>query len=147
MARKTMKKNRRTRKPKLNLVNVGQTVVVANEITSTMFNTNIVQFLTGNTTGSSANGLAYGSDGSALMSLPELLGIGPSVKFGGNYGTGRSFSTQWRANLAANGGAGMLAAKVILIPVAFKIGKAVTSPLRREVGKGLKFIGIKGVTV
>ena len=138
-----MKKTRRTRKPKLNLVNVGQTVVVANAITSTMFNTNVVQFLTGQTGGANT----YGADGSSIMSLPELLGIGTSVKFGGNYATGRSFSTQWRANLAANGGAGMLAAKVVLIPVAFKIGKAVTSPLRREVGKGLKYIGIKGVTV
>ena len=143
MARKRMKKTRRTRKPKLNLVNVAQTVVVANAVTSTMFNTNVVQFVTGQT--SSPN--AYGSDGSSIMSLPELLGIGPSVKFGGNYDTGRSFSTQWRANLAANGGAGMLAAKVVLIPVGFKIGKALTVPLRREVGKGLKFIGLKGVTV
>ena len=143
MARKRMKKTRRTRKPKLNLVNVAQTVVVANAVTSTMFNTNVVQFLTGQT--GAAN--SYGADGSSIMSLPELLGIGTSVKFGGNYGTGRSFSTQWRANLAANGGAGMLAAKVVLIPVGFKIGKALSAPLRREVGKGLKFIGVKGVTV
>ena len=74
MARKRMKKTRRTRKPKLNLVNVAQTVVVANAVTSTMFNTNVVQFLTGQT--GAAN--SYGADGSSIMSLPELLGIGSS---------------------------------------------------------------------
>ena len=98
-----------------------------------MFNTNLVQFMTGNT--GSAN---YGSDGSSVLSLPELLGIGDRVAFGGNYGTGRSLQTELVRNFKANWP--MMAVGVVGIPiianVAMKlIRKPIILPANRMISK------------
>ncbi len=104
-----------------------------------MFNTNLVQFATGNTGNSK-----FGSDGSYTLSLPELLGVG-SVPFGGNYGTGinlqsaltRNFKENWMSMLAG----------VVLIPVAATaITRIIKKPIINPTNRMLKnTFGIKEV--
>ena len=129
----TKSTRRRRSKPKTNLGNLAVSALVANSVTQGMFNTNLVQFMTGNT--GSAN---YGSDGSSVLSLPELLGIGDRVAFGGNYGTGRSLQTELVRNFKANWP--MMAVGVVGIPiianVAMKlIRKPIILPANRMISK------------
>jgi len=101
-----------------------------------MFNTNLVQFMTGNT-----GSAAYGSDGSSVLSLPELLGIGDRVDFGGNYGTGRSLQTELVRNFKANWG--MMAIGVIGIPIAANVAmKLIRKPIILPANRMLKNVGL-----
>tara|TARA_R110000803_G_scaffold210646_1_gene283020 strand:- start:1818 stop:2237 length:420 start_codon:yes stop_codon:yes gene_type:complete len=139
MARRKVKaKSRRKSNTQVNLLGIAESALIANVITTGLFNTNLTQFVTGNT-GSSK----FGSDGSSVMSLPELLGVG-SVKFGGNYGTGKSFTTQVKANFEASWFG--MAQQLILIPVGFKVAKKLTNQPRRTANKMLKMTGL-GVKV
>ena len=138
MARKKTKSKRRTT-PRFNIVNASQAALLANAITQGMFNTNLVEFFTGNTKG----GRPFGADGASVISLPELLGFG-SVPFGGNYGNS-TLTAELRNNLKKNGL--MMAGSLILIPVGFKVGKELTGVVRREANKGLRMIGLKKVMV
>ena len=84
----------------------------------------------------------FGSDGSSVMSLPELLGVG-SAKFGGNYGTGRSFQTQIVENIKTNGFG--MATQLVVIPIAFRVGGKLLSKPRNITNKMLKMssLGVK----
>ena len=86
------------------------------------------------------NGSSYGSDGSSVMSLPELLGVGSS-KFGGNYGSGRSFQTEVVRNLKANWL--MLTVGVIGIPVVANVAmKLIRKPVILPANRMLKSVGL-----
>jgi len=138
MARRRKVTKRRKTKSQINLLGVAESALIANVITTGLFNTNLQQFLTGNT------GTAkFGSDGSSVISLPEILGVG-SVKFGGNYATGRTFTSQVKANFDSSwfGMAQML----VLIPVGFRVAKKLTAQPRRTANKMLKVTGL-GVKV
>ena len=124
---------RRRSKPKTNLGNIAVSALVANSITQGMFNTNLVQFMTGNT-----GDARFGSDGSSVLSLPELLGVGDSVAFGGNYGTGRSLQTELVRNFKANWPA--MTMGVIGIPIVANIAmkvirKPIILPANRMISK------------
>jgi hypothetical protein len=135
MARRRKVTKRRKTKPQVNLLGVAESALIANAITTGLFNTNLQEFITGNT------GTAkFGSDGSSVMSLPELLGVGKNVKFGGNYGTGRTFSTQVKANFEASWFG--MAQALIVIPVGFRIAKKLTNQPRRTANKMLKMTGL-----
>ena len=102
-----------------------------------MFNTNLVQFFTGNTGGPNS----YGSDGSSVMSLPELLGIGDRVAFGGNYSSGRSLQTELVRNFKANWP--MMAIGVIGIPVVANVAmKLIRKPIILPANRMLKNVGL-----
>jgi len=135
MARRRKVTKRRKTKSQINLLGVAESVLIANVVTTGLFNTNLQQFVTGNT------GTAkFGSDGSSVMSLPELLGVGKGVKFGGNYGTGRTFGTQIKANFEAHWFT--MATALVLIPVGFKVAKKLTNQPRRTANKMLKMTGL-----
>ena len=115
---------RRRRKPKTNLIDVGVSALVANAVTTGLFNTNIVEFMTGTVNGK----YKPGADGSWVITLPELLGAGPGP-IGGMYGastggfTGvvsHNFKKNWMPMLG----------QVIFVPV---IAKAAQKVLRRPV--------------
>jgi hypothetical protein len=112
--------------------------LVANAITQGAFNTNLVEFVTGNT------GTAkFGSDGSYTMSLPELLGVG-SVKFGGNYGAGINFQSALMKNIKENWA--QIAMGVVFIPVAANVvTKLIRKPVILPANRLLKQVGLKDV--
>ena len=129
-------KSTRTRrsKPKTNLGNLAVSALVANSITQGMTNTNLVEFFTGNTNSGTGR---YGSDGSSVISLPEMLGIG-SVKLGGNYATGRSLQTELVRNFKANWV--QIGMGVIVLPIAANavmkiIRKPIILPANRMISK------------
>jgi len=140
MARRKVKaKSRRKATSQVNLLGIAESALIANVITTGLFNTNLAQFVTGNTGDSK-----FGSDGSSVMSLPELLGVGKSVKFGGNYGAGRSFTSSVKANFESSWFG--MAQQLILIPVGFRVAKKLTNQPRRTANKMLKMTGL-GVKV
>jgi len=105
-----------------------------------MFNTNLVQFATGNT-----GNAKFGSDGSYTLSLPELLGVG-NVAFGGNFGTGITLQSALVRNLKENWVS--MAVGVIAIPIAAQvITKVIRKPIILPANRMLKSFGIKEVKV
>ena len=133
-------RRRTNRKPKTNLTNLAVSALVASQITQGMFNTNLVQFLTGNT-----GDAPFGGDGASVISLPELLGVG-NVKFGGNYGPGRTLQSELSRNFKANWA--MMALGVVGIPiVAGVISKVIRKPVILPANRMLKSIGLKDVKI
>ena len=136
MARRKSKAKPRSRTAKnINVLNIGESALLANAVTQGLFNVNLVDFVRGTKN--------YGGDGSSVMSLPELLGFG-SAKFGGNYGTGRSFQTQIVSNFKTNGMT--MATSLIVIPIGFRIASKLTKKPRATANKMLKMTGL-GVKV
>ena len=126
-------KTRRRSKPKTNLGNLAVSALVANSITTGMFNTNLAEFVTGRVNGS----FKPGADGSSVLTLPELLGAGPGG-FGGNFSTGYSLQSVLKTNLSNNWM--QIAVGVIGIPVIANVAmklirKPVILPLNRMLGK------------
>lgn len=84
-----------------------------------MFNTNLVEFLTGRVNGN----FRPGADGSNILTLPELLGVGPGG-IGGNFGTMKghtSLSESLMTNLRKNGPKMFIA--VVGIPMVANVAK------------------------
>ena len=141
MARKRSKAKPRSRsKPQINLLNVAESALIANAVTTGMFNTNLQEFFTGNTGAK----YGYGADGATVMSLPELLGIGKGVDFGGNHGAGGSLSKSLKTNLQTNGA--MMAITLIALPVGFSLFSKLTKKPRSSANKLLRMSGL-GVKV
>ena len=104
-----------------------------------MTNTNLVEFLTGNTVGGTRN---FGSDGSTVISLPEMLGIGDNVAFGGNYSTGRSLQTELVRNFKANWPAIVMG--VVGIPIVANVAmKLIRKPIILPANRMLKNVGLE----
>ena len=104
-----------------------------------MFNTNLLEFLTGRIDGK----YAPGADGSNRLTLPELLGAGPGG-VGGKFGTmkghtslGESLST----NLS-NNGVKMLGAIVFLPMIAGVAQKVLRKPVLLPANRLLKSTGL-----
>jgi hypothetical protein len=128
-------------KPKTNLTNLAVSGLVANSITQGMFNANLMDFVTGRTDGV----YKAGADGSWRLTLPELLGVGDNVAFGGNFYK-TTLSEVLMKNLKANWG--QIAMGVILIPVAANvITKVIRKPVILPANRMLKSIGLKDVKV
>lgn len=140
--RRAPSKKPRTRrsKPKFNATNLVVGGLVANSITQGMFNTNLREFVTGDTSTASTPSNAWGADGGNVLSLPELLGMsnnGRSVSFGGNYGAGDSLGQALTRNFKANWG--KMAFGVVVIPMVANVAtKLLRKPLLTPINKGLK---------
>ena len=133
------KTTRRRSKPKTNLTNLAVSALVANSVTQGMFNTNLVEFATGNT--NAPNGHRAGFDGASIISLPELLGIGNGVAFGGNYGSGGSLMKSLESNFRANWGS--MAIGVIGIPIVANVAmKLLRKPVILPANRMLKSVGL-----
>lgn len=102
-----------------------------------MFNTNLVEFFTGNTGAK----YGYGFDGSSVISLPEILGIGDRVAVGGNYEPGRSLQTELVKNFKSNWP--MIMIGVVGIPVAANVAmKLIRKPIILPANRMLKNVGL-----
>ena len=132
----TKSTRRRRMKPKTNLTNLAVSALVANSLTTGMFNSNIVDFATGRRDGV----YRAGSDGSMRLTLPELLGVG-GIPLGGNYGTGYDLQSVLMTNFKANWF--QMAMGVVLIPVAIKTAsKLIRKPVILPANRMLKSVGL-----
>ena len=135
---------RRRSKPKLNLLNTAQTLLVANAVTTSVFGANVMDFVTGRRDGVfDAN-----RDGGLRITLPELAGFSANgfsaSKIGGSYGNVGSFGNAVSQNIAAN--LTPLIVGVVGIPIAFKVGKQLAGKtLINPMNRGLKMVGLTGV--
>lgn len=155
MARRRMKsKTRRSSPKKTNLLNVAQSVILGNAVTSTLFNTNMFEFVTGRIDGSYTPGVAGQS---SQITLPELLGAGmgvgatqstggafgqtiiqaPGAGYGGVHG---SFAQQLQNNLKANAVSGLTT--LIVTPIAFKVVSKLARKPRAEFNKLARTVGL-----
>ena len=133
---------RRSSKSKTNITNLAVSALVANQITRGLFNTNLQEFVTGNT---GSNGTAgWGTDGSTVLSLPELIGLdrkGVSVGFGGNYGAGKDLQSVLVQNFKANWV--KMTFGVVVIPIVAKTAmKLIRKPVILPANRMLKSVGL-----
>jgi hypothetical protein len=121
------------------LTNTAQSLLIANAMTHGIFGANLMDFFTGK-----MNGVyKAGADGSARLTLPELLGLAGSQGFGGTYSTGWDLQRAVKYNLGNNGFS--MALQLIAIPIAFNFGKKMMAkPVIRPANKLLKMAGIEG---
>lgn len=106
-----------------------------------MFNAGVYQFLTGRKNGQ----YVAGADGSATLSLPEIIrGVNVSSQYGSSVGTQATDIIM--DNLKRNGF--QMATTVILTPVLFSVMKKVLrKPILTPTNRMLKQVGITGVKV
>ncbi len=124
------------------MANIAVSAAVANSITEGMFNTNLIEFLTGRVNGQ----FRPGSDGSHILTLPELLGAGPGG-VGGNFGSMKghtslteSLTTNFKKNAFKMGVA------VVMIPVIANVAtKILRKPVILPANRMLKSVGLKDV--
>ena len=147
MARRKSKAKPRSRTAKnVNILNIAESALLANAVTQGLFNTNLKDFVMG-----TQNGVYNaGSDGGHRLTLPEILGIGPKIAFGGNYGTTplvgfENFSSAVMTNAKNN--FSEIATSLILIPIGFIVASKLTKKPRASANKLLKMTGLKGVKV
>jgi len=137
-------KARRRTNRSINLLNVAESLVLANVVTEGMFNAGLKDFIMGTRDGKYVAGI----DGGARLTLPELLGVGKNVPVGGTYGTEKGYTNLQETlmtNLRKN--APQLAAGLIFIPIGFVVVKKLTSKPRATTNRLLKNIGIKELRV
>ena len=153
MARRKSKKSSRRSSPKrTNLLNVAQSVILGNAVTSTLFNTNMYEFVTGRIDGSYTPGAAGQS---SQITLPELLGAGMNVTnvvrpaqgymagistTSGYGGVTGGFGLALKENLAANAVSGLTT--MIVTPIAFKVISKLAAKPRREFNKLARTVGL-----
>jgi hypothetical protein len=103
-----------------------------NSISQSLFNTNLVEFATGK-----VNGVYKpGSDGSTVLTLPELLGAGPGG-IGGNFGSGYSLGKVVTTNFNKNWM--QLLTGVVILPVAVRmVSKVIRKPVILPANRLLK---------
>ena len=134
-------RRRTNRKPKTNLTNLAVSALVANSVTTGMFNANLMDFFTGNRDGV----WRAGSDGSMRLTLPEILGVG-SAPVGGAYSGNWSLQTVLKRNLQDNWA--QIAMGVIGIPIVAGIAmKVIRKPIILPANRMLKSIGLKDVKI
>jgi len=121
MARRKSKKRTRRRKSGISLLNLAETYLLANVATQTVFNASPITFLIGNT----KSGVAAGIN---AVSIKEIFGAPELI------------TKVVRKNVANNWMMG--AAGMILIPIGFRIGKAIARPAISKANRMLGKVGI-----
>jgi len=139
-------KARRRTNRSINLLNVAESLVLANVVTEGLFRTNLKDFMFGTRDGSYVAGM----DGGPRLTLPEILGMGPNIAFGGNYGTTpevgyENFTSTIMSNAKRN--AMKMIPSLIFIPIGFTVVKKFTSKPRAQANRLLKNVGIKELRV
>ena len=146
MARRKSKAKPRSRTAKnVNILNLAESALLANAVTQGLFNSNLKDFVMGTRDGVYKAGI----DGAERLTLPEILGIGSKVEFGGNYGSPltkgyENFSSAVMSNAKNN--LGNMATSLILIPLGFTVASKLTKKPRATTNKLLKMTGL-GVKV
>jgi len=130
-------KTRRRSKPKTNIANVAVSAVVANSITTGMFNSNLVDFFTGRRDGK----FVAGGDGSYRLTLPELLGLAGSGGVGGTYSQGLDLQTVLMRNIKKNA-LPMITTAIVAPMIANVAKKVLRKPVILPANRLLKTTGL-----
>tara|TARA_R110000822_G_scaffold52682_2_gene136391 strand:- start:690 stop:1136 length:447 start_codon:yes stop_codon:yes gene_type:complete len=148
MARRKSKAKPRSRsKPQINLLNIGESALLANAVTQGLFNTNLKDFIMGTRDGA----YVAGFDGASRLTLPEIFGVG-KTPFGGEYqGSSaappvgfENFTSTVMSNAKNN--FMTMGVSLILIPIGFTVASKLTKKPRATTNKMLKMTGL-GVKV
>ena len=129
-------------------MNAAQSLIVMNATTKALFGVGAVQFATQGWLTPKTTGSMGGAGNSWTLSASELL----SGLTGGSFG--QSGSGPWtdnmaglqaaiKKNLEANGGQAL--ATMIFVPVAFRVGKKLTSKPRADANRLLKMAGLNSL--
>jgi hypothetical protein len=143
-------KARRKTQRKVNLINVAESLVIANVVTEGLFNADLMTFITGKVPSGNSKGY-FPSNTDNLITLPELLGFdqnimqmnpnaAPQYKSFSSVGAGEKI----KQNVKANGL--MMAGQLILIPIGFTAVTKITKKPRASANRLLGYTGI-GVKV
>jgi len=130
------------------VVNAAQSLIIMNAATKALFGVGAVQFATQGWLTPKTTGAMGGAGNSWTLSASELL----SGLTGGGFGM--SGSNQWtndmagltaaiKKNLETNGGQAL--ATMVVVPVAFKVGKKLTSKPRSDANRLLKMTGLNSL--
>lgn len=142
----------------MSALKVAEQVLVANAITSGMFNAGLREFITGKTPNAAYGNLYQPSTKDNVLTLPEMLGIDRQSQLATSNRTGGQYrlnavavdpSLQFqniKDNLMENGFTMM--SQVIAIPLVFKFGKKfLAKPLINPANRLIRAAGIKEVKV
>jgi hypothetical protein len=136
---------------------VAEQVLVANAVTSGLFNANLREFITGRTPVGSYASLYNPSNKDNLITLPEMLGIdrqvgtatgtaGQTLRVGFLAASPALQAEKIKENLMENGMS--MIGQVIAIPLAFRFGKKfLAKPLINPANKLIRMAGVKEVKV
>jgi hypothetical protein len=143
--RKSKAKPRRRTAKNINILNIAESALLANAVTQGLFNSNLKDFVMGTKDGV----YRAGADGGERLTLPEIIGLGAKIPFGGNYGSPptvgfENFSSAVTTNAKNNFMA--MATSLILIPIGFTVASKLTKKPRATTNKLLKMTGL-GVKV
>ena len=138
---KNTKTRRSNRNTGINVLNVIEAYMLTSVATRTLFNVDPTTFLIGNQSNS------FNAAGQAQLSLAELFKRNVATTGGRTIGGQGATAImgpfdQVKSNLQANWIKG--ASGFILIPLAFKLGKKLSSRGRAKINRGLKDAGLKG---
>ena len=145
MARRKSKAKPRSRTAKnVNILNIAESALLANAVTQGLFQSNLKDFVMG-----TQNGVyKAGRDGGTRLTLPEILGIGSDVAFGGNYGSPpvkgfENFSSAVMTNAKNN--FMTMGTQLIAIPIGFTLASRLTKKPRASANKLLAMakLGVK----
>jgi hypothetical protein len=158
MAKKRGKaKPRRKNGKKLNLLAVGESILIANVVTEGLFNCNAWEFVSGRTAKQSGNQTLtgyYPDNNDAVITLPELFGFDMNInqnhptRSGSQYAQYQKFSSvgameQIKTNAKAN--ALPMIGGLIAVPLGFRVATKMTTKPRATVNKMLTYakVGVK----
>jgi len=146
--RKARRKTPRRRSSGINLVNAAQSIIIANAATEAMFGTTVAKFATEGWLTPKTPGSVSGAGNSWTISASELISGLAGMGYGQSGQAGYTndmagLQLAIRKNLKNHGAKAL--ATMIFVPVAFKVGKQLTSKPRRDLNKLLKMGGLNTV--
>lgn len=143
MARRKSSKRRTRRTTALSLTGLAESFVLGSAVTKGLFNTNLLEFVTGTIDGK----YNPGADGGQNITIPELIGLTKSgfniQNIGGRYGKtfATSFGDAVMTNLKSNG---LQAVGTLLIaPIAFRFVRKVARKPISQANRILKGTGVR----
>jgi|TARA_R110000824_G_scaffold225539_2_gene413173 hypothetical protein len=150
-------KSRRRTNKKINLLAVGESLLIANVVTEGLFNCNAWEFISGRTTITMGNQQFTGYNPSnidRIITLPELLGIDPNLnqyhptKSGAQFAQYQKFTSQGAMEIIkdnAKANALPMIGGLIAIPLGFRVATKMTAKPRATVNKMLTYakVGVK----
>jgi len=126
MARRKTKRKTRRRKTGVSIIGLAETYLLTNVATQTFFNANPVTFLVGNT----SSGVAAGSAAISVKEIASSFGSGSNVI---NRQIMKNMNSNWMKGIAG----------MVLIPIGFRVGKALARP---AISKANRLLGKVGVS-
>ena len=141
MARRKKKTTRRRKFTGVNVMQLAEAYALTNIWTEAAFKVSPIEFLTGSVGG------VYnpGRDGSAIITLPELLGAGPGGvggQFAGTKGKYDNLQNAVTTNIGGLEGVVMAGLKTAGVSIGFRFASKITKRPRAMLNRQLKSLGV-----